>query len=655
MFSAMLSKRYIVIISLLALSVWQCSRAQLTSQEPRYWAHSDTVHYVGIQTCAGCHGDIYQTYIQTGMGQSLGHANQEKSLLPGHHKPLYDEFLDLYYLPFWNGDKLAVREFRLSSNGDTLHNLLMQADFVIGSGQHTNSHLMWVNGYLTQMPFTWYAQEGRLDFPPGYEGGFNSRFERKIGLECLSCHNAMPTEFHIGSENKYSQIATGIDCERCHGPGSAHVKKIMSGDLTDTSKYIDYSIVNPKKLSPQLQFEICSRCHLQGNAVTDSGKSFLDFVPGMYLHNVMDIYLPRYEGGAHDFIMASHVDRFKLSKCFQMSDGQFVCTSCHNPHISRKVTGKEVFDATCKSCHGGVGQTNCSAPMKERLDAGDYCNGCHMPKSGSIDIPHVTVHDHYIRKPDQKQMQEADQIKKFLGLVSVNNPNPSMRSRIRGYLQQFEKFAGAAYMLDSAALLLHRAAQPGRYFHEWIQLWYLQEDYPQIAQFVRQMQPDAILSQRLVRQEPDNEHAWTAYRIGEAFQFEGRREAALPFFYRAIELAPYQLEFFNKLGVNLLALGRLEEAREKLSYAVKENPLFAEAHANLGFLFLQTRDYESAEYHLLKALQLRPDYPQALGNLGVLYLQINKKQQARKVLEKLVRLDPTNFEAQRALQMARES
>ena len=30
-----------------------------------------------------------------------------------------------------------------------------------------------------------------------------------------------------------------------------------------------------------------------------------------------------------------------------------------------------------------------------------------MPKSGSIDIPHVTVHDHYIRKPITQKDKEA--------------------------------------------------------------------------------------------------------------------------------------------------------------------------------------------------------------------------------------------------------
>jgi hypothetical protein len=45
------------------------------------------------------------------------------------------------------------------------------------------------------------------DLPPGFENGFNERFDRPIGLECMSCHNAMPTEFVAGSTNKFSKAA----------------------------------------------------------------------------------------------------------------------------------------------------------------------------------------------------------------------------------------------------------------------------------------------------------------------------------------------------------------------------------------------------------------------------------------------------------------
>lgn len=35
---------------------------------PAYAALSDTVRYVGMQTCRNCHADIYESFLKTGMG-----------------------------------------------------------------------------------------------------------------------------------------------------------------------------------------------------------------------------------------------------------------------------------------------------------------------------------------------------------------------------------------------------------------------------------------------------------------------------------------------------------------------------------------------------------------------------------------------------------
>ncbi|MBK6731475.1 MAG: hypothetical protein IPG60_11120 [Bacteroidetes bacterium] len=72
----------------------------------------------------------------------------------------------------------------------------------MGSGQHTNSHMLLINGYLYQAPITFYTQKQQWDLAPGMEGGFNSRFSRIIESECLACHNGLPQPV-VGSINKY--------------------------------------------------------------------------------------------------------------------------------------------------------------------------------------------------------------------------------------------------------------------------------------------------------------------------------------------------------------------------------------------------------------------------------------------------------------------
>ncbi|MBK8472385.1 MAG: hypothetical protein IPL33_09555 [Sphingobacteriales bacterium] len=55
----------------------------------------DTVSYVGMETCRSCHQNIYDTFIQTGMGQSFDHATHAKSAAHfGAHTAVYDSISD---------------------------------------------------------------------------------------------------------------------------------------------------------------------------------------------------------------------------------------------------------------------------------------------------------------------------------------------------------------------------------------------------------------------------------------------------------------------------------------------------------------------------------------------------------------------------------
>src|SRR5690606_9047362 len=178
---------------------------------------------------------------------------------------VYDHDLDFYYKPYWHGDSLYFMEYRLDGK-DTVHKRIQKIDYIIGSGQHTNSHIFEVNGYLYQAPITFYTQKGKWDLAPGFEDGASCRFARMIQSECMTCHNGYP-DFVPNSQNKYISLKTGIDCERCHGPGSLHVAEKHAGVIVDTSQGPDYSIVNPRRLSIELQNDVCQRCHLQGIAV----------------------------------------------------------------------------------------------------------------------------------------------------------------------------------------------------------------------------------------------------------------------------------------------------------------------------------------------------------------------------------------------------
>ena len=630
---------------------------------PAYAALSDTVRYVGMQTCRNCHADIYESFLKTGMGKSFDVAGRQKSSARfPDHAPVFDRYRDLHYFPYWQSDSLHVLEFRLSGK-DTVYSRDARIDFIVGSGQHTNSHLRQVNGYLFQAPLTYYTQKGQWDLPPGFENGHNSRFSRKLEFECISCHNAYPTLVE-GSETKYAEIPNGIDCERCHGPGGEHVRKKLLGEMVDTAVAIDYSIVNPAKLPIDQQLDVCQRCHIQGNAVLQPGKTFRDFRPGMRLSDVMDIYMPVYKGNEDAHIMASHAERMKQSRCFIVSAKQaeamqgalkpyqdaMTCVTCHNPHVSVRETGSGVFNAACNGCHGDRDKVQCTASVTERNREADNCVGCHMPKNGTLDIPHVVTTDHRIRKPAQKR--EVERIREFVRLACINNPEPDQRSRVVAYLNQFEKFTRDGQFLDSARALLADAspADVQRNFSSLVRWAYLKEDYQQL---LRWAESDAGKGQSELTAV---DRAWTDYRIGVAYRETGLKEAAATAFHRAIRLLPLQLDFRNELASVLIDLGKFGEAREQLEFVLRENPEHLSAWVNLGFLSLSAlHDLKAAERCYRTALALEPDHVQALINLAGTQVLSGDVHAAKRLLQRALVLEPSNQQARIRIKALQET
>ncbi len=654
-----LSHKLVLLSFTICIFLTNCeTRTEVSSNEQKipentYLNHSDSARYVGMNTCKLCHQGIYNTFINTGMGKSFDIATKLKSSGDFKNATFFDKENDLHYKAFWDKDSLYIKEFRIGNDTTCLRT--EQVNYIIGSGQHTNSHIQNVNGYLNQMPMTFYTQKRKWDLPPGFENGMNTHFTRKIGLECMSCHNGYP-DFVMGSENKYKFVPSGIDCERCHGPGSIHVNQKQIGIKVDTSKQIDYSIVNPSKLSIDLQFDICQRCHLQGNAVLKNGHSFYDFKPGQKLSDHISVFLPKYKSADDEFIMASHADRLKQSACFIKSiekqktknqlkpyKGAMTCITCHNPHVSVREINKNIFNDACKGCHGS-GQLAVSPSEICKTN----CVNCHMPSSGSIDIPHVTVHDHYIRKPITKK--EKDKIKEFIGLYAINEKDPSDKTKARAYIQQYEKFEQNKNYLDSAKKYLSTKTKEDikNNLHDLIQLSFMTQDFKQILKYLVSIGEDNCYKQ-LMNLSYDNKDAWASYHIAEAFYYTDQKKKSLTWFEKACKLANYNLDFKIKFGAVLAQSNLPKEAEQQFLFVIKENPKKASGYTNLGYLKLLQGKGNEALANYNKALALEPDSEPALLNLAGYYVSANNKLKALEIIKQILNKNPKNLQAQQAL------
>jgi hypothetical protein len=585
-----------------------------------YLNQNDTVGYVGMATCKLCHADQHATFVHTGMGLSFDNATKSKSAATfGAHAVVYDSVNNFYYKPFWKGETLHIMEYRLDGK-DTIHRRTEAISYIIGSGQHTNSHLLNINGYVYQAPITFYTQKQQWDLAPGMEMGFNSRFSRIITAECMTCHNGLP-EMVTGAVNKYKNIPVGIDCERCHGPGELHVARVSNNVLVDTSKEIDYSIVNPRKLSVELQNNLCMRCHLQGVNVLNEGASFFDFKPGDKINEHWNVFLPKFDGKNDKFLMASQADRMVQSKCY-LETKQLSCITCHNPHITVKATTRDQFNAPCKSCHA-PNKNDCTEVVSVRKTANDDCSGCHIPKSGAIDIPHVSISDHKIQIPG-KNNDAADG--KFIGLSLLTSDIPKPLLMARGYLHYFESFNSDKILLDSAKMYLDKVDDKDiSYQKVLIHYYYLKGDFKKIIETAPKIKDKKSFD------------AWTAYRVGEAYQNNEVFESAVVFYGLAVEQEKFNLDFNFKLATAHVFTGNVKAAEQLFNFIITENPTYQKAWNNLGVIQAGSGRFEEAENSLLRAVQLDPDYVLSRLKLAELYIQTRQRSKAREVVTYLER------------------
>lgn len=601
--------------ALLSMLTYCTSGGDAKEPESEWLNQQDSVRYVGMETCALCHADKHATFIHTGMGLSFDAATRQKSAgIFDVHAVVYDSVNNFYYRPYWQDETLMIMEFRLDGK-DTIHKRTERIDYIIGSGQHTNSHMLQVNGYVFQAPITFYTQKKQWDLAPGMSGGFNSRFSRVIEAECMTCHNGLP-ELVAGSVNKYAKVPSGIDCERCHGPGSLHVAQVSSGKLVDTAHQTDYSIVNPRKLSVELQNELCMRCHLQGVNVLNPGADFFDFKPGDRISDHWNIFLPVYDGANDKFLMASQADRLMQSKCYITSQ-KISCITCHNPHLTVKETPRDQFNAPCKQCHATADQA-CTAPIAERNAQADDCSSCHLPKSGSVDIPHVSISDHKIQIPGKEAIKQDG---KFVGLQCLTDDNPAAITMARGYLHYYESFTKDAALLDSVRYYINKAGKPTdelRAVH--IHLYYLLQDYNRIIAMAGEI---------------DEMDAWTAYRIGEAYLSKSQFAEALSYFTKATQQQSLNLDFLFKEATAYVFTGNTAKGEAIYRTIIAENPQYEKAWNNLGVLLMARGEMQQAESCFIKAIQLDPDYLIARLKLTELYILSRQKSKARSTLDYL--------------------
>ena len=282
------------------------------------------------------------------------------------------------------------QETRRDSSGRIVTRNEEEVQFVLGSGRQGLAYLVERDGFLFESPLTWYSQKRRWDLSPGFAVA-NYHFDRPIRPGCLYCHSnrvhSVPTSINQYRPPIFEGHAIG--CERCHGPGELHATR------PSVSDGVDRTIVNPADLEPSLRDAVCEQCHLIGDhRVVRLDRRDDDYRPGLPFQRFWTVLIQPAEKEEGRFV--GQVEQMHNSQCFVASRGRLGCISCHDPHNLPSLEEKSAYyRSRCLECHGDRG---CSLPAAVRLERSrdNNCIGCHMPREGDSDIPHVASANHSI-------------------------------------------------------------------------------------------------------------------------------------------------------------------------------------------------------------------------------------------------------------------
>jgi hypothetical protein len=563
------------------------------------------VKYVGDKVCAGCHGDKDESFHHHPMGRSLSPVAGGPDLEFGerNHNPL--NALGSSFRMELRGAELVQVETRADQAGHIIYQRELPVNYVLGSGSHGHSFLFDRGGYVVQMPISWYSSIKIWDISPGWR---TVGAGRTVIPQCLFCH-ANQVEPMPGYINRYREPlfrGYSIGCERCHGPGEKHVAVRTGGD--DLPAGPDYTIVNPKHLSPALREAVCQQCHLEGERrLVRRGREVFDFRPGLPLEDFWAIFV--HSAHTEDRRAVNHVEQMYESACFRNSAGagQMGCVSCHDPH-EKVAEGKRVawYRQKCLACHESIG---CKVPEPERrrTSASDSCIDCHMPKSPTSDIVHTAGTDHRIpRRPNVTESLAAA-------------PEGQLPLRL------FHKKAGEKLTTEDGrelgialAVQMHSGKAPRRFAPETL----------------------GLLEQAL-GQHPDDAEAWDAKGI--VLQLQNRRPEALAAFKKALEQQPNFEAILYNAAMLAQAMDRLDEACDWWRRAVEMNPWQPEYHGKLALLLMLKNDLEGARKHGEEWLKLDPGHLDARMFWVQYWLKAGDKEKAVSAFATVEALNPPNL------------
>ena len=338
---------------------------------PANFAFAEVAHYTGSASCKECHNDLYERWRKTPMANVVRDPREHPhAIIPDLSKPdplvkFTKADIALVYGSIWK-----QRYFKRVDD-----------DYYVFQAQWDVTHKKW-KPYVVKDDW-WVAH-----YPP-------DNFQRPTSALCDGCHSV---NFNV--RNK-TVTEWNVGCERCHGPGSEHVKQPLNSN-----------IVNATRLDYVSACDTCIQCHSQGRPPKNPiGGKFYDWPVGYDVTKRLSDYwqLEEHKLGETTFTHfpdgTAHKNRMQGNDYVQsqMYTHGVTCFTCHDVHGTEYSANlRKPVNVLCLDCHGprspnGPREATIARHTHHKPDsAGNECISCHMPKIAQT-LGDVNVRSHTFR------------------------------------------------------------------------------------------------------------------------------------------------------------------------------------------------------------------------------------------------------------------
>jgi predicted CXXCH cytochrome family protein len=353
--------------------------------------------FVGAQACASCHREQYETWKGGRHSRMLQRATAASvkgdfaigaATLHGRR----------YRLRAVNGEYFITESYLTGKEQEH------RVAYTLGSRRIQHYLTTIDKGRIVILPPSWDVQRrewfDNMDIVRPDEDDRTP--VQQWNKNCFGCHVSEQDNHYDPSTRTYATTwrDAGTSCERCHGPGSAHVRTYAQAPAP--ASVTERAIVRPTHLDAAAGSAVCAQCHSLRDVLAPgfvAGANYYDYFLPLLEYGTWRKEDPAYWADGRPRRFSNDAIGLWQSQCFLR--GGLTCTACHRdphePDIEKNPRLASDNNAICTRCHRDVGAALSAHTRHREGSTGSSCVECHMPKT-VVSIK-SSMRDHTISVP----------------------------------------------------------------------------------------------------------------------------------------------------------------------------------------------------------------------------------------------------------------